>query len=77
MLCKRGNDPFAKVVAHNRQYETFCYKFHTWSLTYQVEDFENIGILAVTAIWLQLLLQVALIVKLKEKNKYFSIFLHS
>ena len=67
--CKRGNDPFAKVVAHNRQYETFCYKFHIWLLTYQVKDFENIGILVVMPTWLQSLRLVALIVKLKEKKK--------
>ena len=30
MPCKRGNDPFEKVVAHNCEYETFCYKFHIW-----------------------------------------------
>ena len=69
--CKRGNVLFAKVVAHNRQCETFCCKFHIWLRTYQVEDFENIGILAVMATLPQLLRQVALIVKLKEKNSMF------
>ena len=42
--CKRGNDPFAKFVAHNCRYETFCCKFHIWS----DQRFQKyIGILAV------------------------------